>query len=179
LGGERYDDLWWLLLRMKEAKQAEQWLARLEDQTVVDLGSGQNTLNFQRFLTIYGAKHYIAVDKISRPAFHYMDSELITGDMLETLRSLPSKAFSVSMNGINKELIDPNSPETAELREEILRVLHPEGLILGVGGGGILQVLTQKPELNSLFIPIAGMPEDKDNGFYLLAKRNLSTGPAS
>lgn len=170
LGGERYDDLWWMLLHMKELEEAEPWLRRLEDQTVVDLGSGLNTVNFQRFLTIYGTQKYIAVDKAPSTAIRYMDAESIVGDMLETIKALPSGTYSISMNGINKELIVPNSPYIRELREEIARLLHPGGLILGVGGGGILHSMTQKPELSSLFIQMPGMPDDIDNGFYFLAK---------
>lgn len=171
LSGERYDDMWWSLHRLPEAAGVEPWLRRLEGQTVVDLGSGRYTAHFQQFLKSHGAKSYIAVDMFPDKDIRVLSGHPVAGDMLAlTKRFLPNAGYSIAMNGINANTIDPSSDYGQKLAQEMVRLLHPEGLVLGVGGGGILKELSYRERLKSRFVPIDNVLGDPDNGFYFLAK---------
>ncbi|MGH7157410.1 MAG: hypothetical protein ACREGG_04875 [Candidatus Saccharimonadales bacterium] len=170
LSGERYDDLWWVTLRSRKYEAAEPWLRRLAGQAVLDLGSGLNTGNFQQFIKAFGAKSYTAVDRDYKTDAYYLKGQSIMGDILETVKQMPNSSYSISMNGINEELIGADSDYGQELAEQIIRLLHPDGLALGMSYGGVLSILTGRPELNHLFIPVSETIRDEQNGFYLLSK---------
>lgn len=164
VGPERYDDLWRNLLEGPQLEQAREWLRLLRGQVVVDLGSGGYTSQFEKLLHSLGVLDYIPVEKDKGQ------------DMLEVLQALkPAATYSVTMNGINQKLIPAESDYGKAVGEQINRLLHPLGLVFGVGDGGVLRSIAEDPKMDSLFIPIEGVLSDTQHGYYF-SKKKRETG---
>jgi hypothetical protein len=168
--GERYDDLWWRLANSHN-EETESLLRRLNGQIVVDLGSGSKTKEFEFILKNYGVIEYIAVDKNPPPETSVIPGEVIAGDILGIAKSLkPAGGYSIAMNGINEALISSSSDYGKQLESEILRLLHPDGLLFGIGSGGLINEVFQRPEMDGKFMAIPGMPQDTKFGYYFVSK---------
>jgi hypothetical protein len=156
---DRYDTLWRFLVNGPEAVTVNRWLQRLYGQTVIDLGSGMDSHRFQEFLYSFGAEYYLPVD-------------IKQGhDMLGLMRHLyPERPVSFSLNGINEELLAAESDYVQELIIEIERNLSPKGLVLGVGAGGALKALSDRPGFINQFLPLEDPFGNPDYGFYFIAK---------
>ena len=160
--GQRYDDVWLMLADSSYEYQADRWLRRIAGQTIVDLGSGQNTRRFEAFLKKYGAIEYLPIDINNDQA----------EDMLAAALELePDEGYSFSLNGINEAIVSAYSDYGKQLASQIIRLLHPEGLVFGFGGGGVLKALSERDGMESQFIPLEGVLDDSSNGFYFISKR--------
>lgn len=167
---ERYDDMWWSLLERHDFHAAELWLRRLAGQRVVDLGCGQDTRKFQRLLAAFDALFYIGIDKKFKSEPWEMNGEGIVGDILETIKPWPAESFSFALNGINKDYIDPESSYGMELADEVARLLHPQGVAIGIGSGGVLDALMRREGMAGHLISVGEVAGEHDTGFYFVAK---------
>jgi hypothetical protein len=184
-----YAQLW---ENMKDGEGLKQ-LARLRGQTVLDLGNGQTTVVFQRFIKKFGAKAYIGVDSRNalgsgRRREHidgfgevaHLDAEqgdplegvLVRGDLLRVATRLPDNSVSVALNGIDNFIVNTASPYGQRLSDEIKRILHPDGLIFGLQSqAGLLSDLLGDESLSGLNLPLqSGLDLRPESGFYLMSK---------
>jgi SAM-dependent methyltransferase len=189
-----YADLW-LDIIMKGSERDSSFINRslekLKGQTVVDLGCGRNYPAFQGFLKTYGLRDYIGVETHvifgndrARPVeglgdVAYLDEDegdatdgaVIRGDMLRVISRLPDLSFSVALNGIDDYVVNSETPYGVRLAEEIARVLHPDGLCIGVtGNGGVLELLKQNTFLRTQTLPIPNTDPDVVANFYFISK---------
>jgi hypothetical protein len=162
--------------------EADRQLRSLEDQVVIDVGSGRNPKILQEFLAQYNIKAYLGIDTharfdqgrevsrlaefgevmyLDKQAGDLVDGALIRGDMLSVLSRLPDESVSLAFCGIDSYIVNPATPYGARLAEEAVRVQSPDGLIFGIQGiritNGILNVLEARSDFKNVGPIIPGL----------------------
>ncbi|HVO86243.1 MAG TPA: hypothetical protein VMT23_00730 [Candidatus Binatia bacterium] len=168
-------------------------LNSLSGQTVLDLGNGQTATEFQGFIKGFGASGYIGVDirnilgarqrqqienfgtvgYLDAKDGDVMDGVLVRGDLLAVASRLPEKSVSIALNGIDEFIVKSSSSYGHRLVDEVVRILHPDGLILGLQSQpGILNVLAKRAGMDALRLSATWHAADRtSSGFYLITKR--------
>lgn len=122
----------------------------LESKVLLDLGNGGvrgNDSAVGKFLMRCNVSKYVGVDRfdtkrpVNQPAetqkytIAQIDATQIDGDMLAFLARQPADSGNIMMNGIDNFVIEPWTDEAqlylAELRQQIVRVLHVGGIVFG------------------------------------------------
>lgn len=186
-----FSDIWQKLINqpeLPESQAAEKAFKNLKNQVLVELGNGEDPKDFQNFLKAYGPNGYIGIDTINRLRsdrvrrvedygnIMYHDTDkgdplegaLIYGDVLRVISRLPDNSVSLTMNGLDSGFVHMDTPYGQRLMQEIIRVLHPRGIVFGyTPEAGILSELAAQPSIKSI------QPTMPEYGIYFMQKTGV------
>ncbi|MEI8270847.1 MAG: hypothetical protein WCG45_05785, partial [bacterium] len=113
--------------------------SRVKDQTLVDLGSGEEIFSILPWLKEAGISEFVGVDKFPNKDLSWYQDKIkqndlngnyFKDDMLLFLAKLPDESANVMINGIDHTIIS-NNEYWEKLKQEIRRVIPKYGVVLG------------------------------------------------